>query len=144
MLLIACIVCTLVMSHGENISGPPRSALSLCLGWLGVHTEAHVVCIGCSALLCEAVYHRDFDMLQRLLQAKADANAGDYDKRTALHIAAAEGDLEAVSIGSIVQAIAAVQPKHCSSMPSMHYRSIHPHIMHPSSMPCITHKHVRC
>ena len=36
--------------------------------------------------------------MARLLKAGADVNAGDYDKRTPLHIAAAEVNLTAVSI----------------------------------------------
>ena len=37
-------------------------------------------------------------LLRRICQAGADANAGDYDRRTALHIAAAEDNLNAVRV----------------------------------------------
>eukprot|EP00884_Botryococcus_braunii_P021334 jgi/Botrbrau1/7885/Bobra.9_2s0059.2 len=41
--------------------------------------------------LCNCVYKRDMEMLQAYLQAGAKLDSGDYDKRTALHIAASEG-----------------------------------------------------
>jgi hypothetical protein len=50
-----------------------------------------------AAQLCTAVFDGDMPLLRRLLHAGANANAGDYDKRTALHIAAADGNLPAVS-----------------------------------------------
>jgi len=37
-------------------------------------------------------------LLQSYVMAGANANVGDYDKRTPLHIAAAEGNLQMVSI----------------------------------------------
>ena len=46
--------------------------------------------------LCTAVFEGDLPLLRRLLQAGASADTCDYDKRTALHIAAAEGNLPAV------------------------------------------------
>jgi hypothetical protein len=49
-----------------------------------------------AAYLCTAVYDGDSLKLRRLLHAGANANAADYDKRTALHIAAADGNLPAV------------------------------------------------
>eukprot|EP00775_Hariotina_reticulata_P006152 gene6152-6389_t len=51
-----------------------------------------------AAYLCTAVYDGDTLKLKRLLQAGANANAADYDKRTALHIAAADGNLPAVTV----------------------------------------------
>eukprot|EP00549_Striatella_unipunctata_P016476 CAMPEP_0118725992 /NCGR_PEP_ID=MMETSP0800-20121206/33447_1 /TAXON_ID=210618 ORGANISM="Striatella unipunctata, Strain CCMP2910" /NCGR_SAMPLE_ID=MMETSP0800 /ASSEMBLY_ACC=CAM_ASM_000638 /LENGTH=182 /DNA_ID=CAMNT_0006634751 /DNA_START=21 /DNA_END=570 /DNA_ORIENTATION=- len=48
--------------------------------------------------MCQAVFDGDTQLLRRLLKAKIDVNASDYDKRTAIHIAAAEGNLAAVKI----------------------------------------------
>jgi ankyrin repeat protein len=50
-----------------------------------------------AALLCSAVSEGDLQLLKRLLAAGANPNAGDYDKRRPLHIAAADGNLPAVS-----------------------------------------------
>jgi ankyrin repeat protein len=50
-----------------------------------------------AALLCSAVSVGDLALLRRLLHAGADPNTGDYDKRTALHIAAADCNLPVVS-----------------------------------------------
>jgi len=44
-----------------------------------------------SAALCEAAAHSDLGSLRTLMDAGTDVNAGDYDKRTALHLAASEG-----------------------------------------------------
>jgi hypothetical protein len=52
--------------------------------------------------LCTAVYDGDMPLLRRLLRAGANPDAGDYDKRTPLHIAAAEGNLPAVSAARVV------------------------------------------
>ena len=51
-----------------------------------------------ASTLCQAVFDGDILMLKRLLKANIDANAGDYDKRTAIHIAAAEGSVAAVRV----------------------------------------------
>jgi ankyrin repeat protein len=50
-----------------------------------------------AALLCSAVSEGDLQLLKRLLAAGANPNAADYDKRRPLHIAAADGNLPAVS-----------------------------------------------
>lgn len=55
----------------------------------GVATAAH---------LCTAVFDGDLQLLRRLLRAGANPNAVDYDKRSALHIAAADGNLPVVSL----------------------------------------------
>jgi ankyrin repeat protein len=47
--------------------------------------------------LCGAVSRGDMPQLGNLLRAGADANAADYDRRTPLHVAAAESNLPAVS-----------------------------------------------
>lgn len=48
-------------------------------------------------LLCSAVSRGDITQLTYLLKAGADANAADYDKHTAMHVAAAESNMQAVS-----------------------------------------------
>lgn len=53
----------------------------------GVTTSAH---------LCTTVYDGDLQLLRRLILAGANPDAMDYDGRTALHIAAADGNLPAV------------------------------------------------
>ncbi len=49
--------------------------------------------------LCNMVQARDKMLLRAYLAAGADVDASDYDRRTALHIAAAEGDLDMVRAG---------------------------------------------
>ncbi len=49
-----------------------------------------------AAQLCTCVFEGNLPLLRRLIRAGAAADAGDYDKRTALHIAAAEGNTAAV------------------------------------------------
>ena len=56
-----------------------------------------------AALLCTCVFDGDLRLLRRLLRAGAHVDAGDYDKRTALHIAAGApgaGGLAAATRGS--------------------------------------------
>ncbi len=48
--------------------------------------------------LCTCVFEGDLPLLRRLVSAGAPADAGDYDKRTALHIAASEGNTAAVRL----------------------------------------------
>ena len=52
-----------------------------------------------TSLMCHAVYTGDNALLRRLIRAGAEADKGDWDRRTALHIAAAEGNLAAVKVG---------------------------------------------
>ena len=49
-----------------------------------------------ASVLCQAVYDGDVPLLSRLLKAKINVNAADYDKRTAAHISAAEGNVAAL------------------------------------------------
>ncbi|KAI8470071.1 MAG: ankyrin repeat-containing domain protein [Monoraphidium minutum] len=51
-----------------------------------------------ASVLCNLVYAKNGALLAAYLGAGADPNASDYDKRAALHIAAAEGDLEMVKL----------------------------------------------
>ncbi len=51
-----------------------------------------------AANMCTCVYDGDLRRLARLLRAGATPNAADYDLRTPLHIAAAEGSLAAVQL----------------------------------------------
>ncbi|BDA49938.1 probable potassium channel AKT2 [Coccomyxa sp. Obi] len=48
--------------------------------------------------LCTCVFEGDLPLLRRLIAAGAPADVGDYDKRTALHIAAAEGNTAAIRL----------------------------------------------
>ena len=51
-----------------------------------------------ASTLCQLVFDGDATTLRRLLHAKINVNAADYDRRTAAHIAAAEGNLVAFKI----------------------------------------------
>eukprot|EP00539_Tryblionella_compressa_P013571 CAMPEP_0178830600 /NCGR_PEP_ID=MMETSP0746-20121128/9006_1 /TAXON_ID=913974 /ORGANISM="Nitzschia punctata, Strain CCMP561" /LENGTH=815 /DNA_ID=CAMNT_0020492771 /DNA_START=59 /DNA_END=2506 /DNA_ORIENTATION=- len=46
--------------------------------------------------LCQCVFDGDIMLLTRLCKAGININAGDYDRRTAIHIAASEGNLAAI------------------------------------------------
>lgn len=50
-----------------------------------------------SVRLCEAGASNDLDALKTYVRNGADLNSGDYDQRTALHLAASMGHLAAVS-----------------------------------------------
>ena len=51
-----------------------------------------------ASILCQAVFDGDVLLLRRLLRAGIQVDASDYDKRTAAHIAAAEGNLAALRL----------------------------------------------
>jgi CRP-like cAMP-binding protein len=51
-----------------------------------------------ASVLCQTVFNGDSITLRRLLQAKIQVDAGDYDRRTAVHIASAEGNLAALKV----------------------------------------------
>jgi glutaminase len=51
-----------------------------------------------ASVLCQSVFDGDSTLLRRLLEAGTPVKAGDYDMRTASHIAAAEGNLSAFRI----------------------------------------------
>eukprot|EP00966_Prymnesium_polylepis_P094797 2195072-Prymnesium_polylepis.1 len=46
--------------------------------------------------MCDAAHSDDIDGLRKMYQAGGDMNTGDYDKRTAMHLAASKGRLEVV------------------------------------------------
>jgi hypothetical protein len=76
--------------------GPVYLACSCCsiypcrlgLGDMGTVEDA--------ARMCSCVFESNLPLLRRLIRAGAPVDAGDYDKRTALHISAAEGNAAAV------------------------------------------------
>eukprot|EP01130_Rhizamoeba_saxonica_P012440 TRINITY_DN5247_c0_g1_i1.p1 TRINITY_DN5247_c0_g1~~TRINITY_DN5247_c0_g1_i1.p1 ORF type:complete len:1393 (-),score=361.44 TRINITY_DN5247_c0_g1_i1:42-4220(-) len=51
---------------------------------------------GAASDVCDAAQKNNIPLLEKYIKAGVDINIGDYDKRTALHIAASEGHLEAV------------------------------------------------
>jgi ankyrin repeat protein len=51
-----------------------------------------------ASMLCQTVMDGDILFLRRMLQANINVNAADYDKRTAAHIAAAEGNVAALRV----------------------------------------------
>jgi ankyrin repeat protein len=51
-----------------------------------------------ATVLCQTVMDGDILFLRRLLRANINVNAADYDKRTAAHIAAAEGNVAALKV----------------------------------------------
>jgi ankyrin repeat protein len=63
---------------------------------LGLHGDLKALEV--ASLLCSCVYLCDLPLLRRLVRAGADVNAGDYDRRTALHISAAEGNAVMVRV----------------------------------------------
>jgi len=64
-----------------------RNGATLCMA------ESHA-----ASILCQAVFDGDSTFLRRLLEAGVPPSSADYDKRTAAHIAAAEGNLSAFRI----------------------------------------------
>jgi ankyrin repeat protein len=51
-----------------------------------------------ASTLCQVVSNGDIVTMKRLLKAKIQVNAGDYDNRTALHIACSEGNVVATKL----------------------------------------------
>ena len=49
-------------------------------------------------VLCQCIFDGDMALMRRYIKAGVDIDIGDYDQRTALHIAAAEVNLPAVSL----------------------------------------------
>eukprot|EP00301_Raphidiophrys_heterophryoidea_P020800 c5399_g1_i1.p1 GENE.c5399_g1_i1~~c5399_g1_i1.p1 ORF type:complete len:671 (+),score=149.68 c5399_g1_i1:88-2013(+) len=71
------------------------------------------------AKLCSAAVHNEVDRLKLFVAAGADINSSDYDKRTALHLAAAEGRVEAVRYLLTVPTIKANEPDRWGNTPLM-------------------------
>ena len=47
--------------------------------------------------LCQCIFEGDMALMRRYIKAGVDIDIGDYDQRTALHVAAAEANLPAVN-----------------------------------------------
>lgn len=47
--------------------------------------------------LCQCIFEGDMALMRRYIKAGVDMDIGDYDQRTALHVAAAEANLPAVT-----------------------------------------------
>jgi len=61
-------------------------------------TRGHTANIDPSAALCGAAASGDIDKLRLLVSKGVSIDHGDYDKRTALHLAASEGLLQVVQV----------------------------------------------
>ena len=59
------------------------------------------------SMLCRAVTAGDITLLRRLIRAGAPAHGSDWDGRTALHIAASEGNLAAVKVCACMHHVSA-------------------------------------
>ncbi len=79
--------------HAAIVAALVQASESLPSGPLRLGTCEEVV-----ELLCVAAHANDLAALAMLLSAGADANGCDYDKRTPLHIAAADGHLKGVRL----------------------------------------------
>lgn len=51
-----------------------------------------------ASVMCQTVFDGDTTTLRRLLKAEIPVDAGDYDKRCAVHIACSEGNLVALKV----------------------------------------------
>lgn len=71
--------------------------------------HAHGMCrlgfdeIRSASELCTAAAQGNSDLIRRYIKAGINVNAADYDKRTALHIAAAEGNLDVVRSSLLIR-----------------------------------------
>jgi len=65
---------------------------------IGLTSTAVTATFGPSAALCSAAARGDSDMLRLLVSQGLNIDQGDYDKRTALHLAASEGLLHVVKV----------------------------------------------
>jgi ankyrin repeat protein len=70
----------------EAIAARQGPVVELLLQW-----RAHINADQSSGALCSAASTNDMEQLKRLVENKANLNQGDYDNRTPLHLAAAEG-----------------------------------------------------
>ena len=67
-----------------------------------MHCRLGLTPVEAATRLCSCVFDGDLSLLKRYLMAGIDVNAGDYDKRAALHIAACEGVLATVGPAYVV------------------------------------------
>lgn len=104
MLCLRCGVCGVAWQRG--------SAVCVCNGTQGGPRFAHVLRVRPVLLplmlllllllttqaheMCAAITRGDIITLRNLLRCNADPNSLDYDRRAPLHIAAADGNLQAV------------------------------------------------
>jgi ankyrin repeat protein len=79
--------------HAPVVEALVQAGAGLPSGPLRLGTCEEVV-----ELLCVAAHANDLPGLSMLLSAGADANGCDYDRRTPLHIAAADGHLRGVQV----------------------------------------------
>ena len=73
--------------------------------------------------LCTAAAQGKVDLLRHYIKGGINVNAADYDKRTALHIAAADGGLEAVSdlcLSFLSVILCVLYSSHLSTLASVH------------------------
>ena len=80
-------------SYGRQASKEDLKAFDEFAAYSRVDPRAKAELVG---KLCEAATRGDCAELRELIAEGADVTTGDYDNRTALHLAAAEGHLDAV------------------------------------------------
>ncbi|KAI8478867.1 hypothetical protein Bbelb_434090 [Branchiostoma belcheri] len=78
----------------------------------GANLSNHITPIRIGIELCSAAAHNDIDGLRAWILAGADPNQPDYSSRTALHVAVAEGHVEAVKYLMDHGAIPTLQDPH--------------------------------
>ena len=64
---------------------------------MGRCESSAAICCDCTAISCPPVCCTKFGLLPRK-QKGYDINVGDYDKRTAIHLACSEGNLKIVKV----------------------------------------------
>jgi ankyrin repeat protein len=100
-------VVAFLVSHGANVnvkdrwnSTPLEDAIRNGFKTVAHHLRSHGGKVDqefVANLLCEAASTGNLVQLQMLVENGVDANVGDYDMRTAVHLAAAEGQLLALN-----------------------------------------------
>lgn len=102
-------VALLLEHHADPNMTDVHGTSALCEAVKGNHEEVMKVllkfggdlCLAedvAATKLCQCVFDGDVMMLFRLCKAGINVNSGDYDRRTALHIAASEGNMAAVRV----------------------------------------------
>ena len=83
----------------ESDASAPPPACSPNARQLGRHRVSPEVSAAHSTEMCSAAYKGDLTRLTSLVRETGyDVNVGDYDKRTAIHLAASEGNLDVVKL----------------------------------------------